>query len=244
MEYKKAIITFWFKELKKDIYEGLLSFENSLSNYFKVPFEVNKMDYLINIGVPRIIAFGIDNDLSFNMSLVNLNLVINLVNLTQDEIMLKINEMTQVIYDNLKSTWPIIDIIYAAIKIEGDERVISKYDIQKELLKYNDNEYVDFAIKTSLDKDDKYYINHEIALTKEIKVNVMMPNKENLNEADLLMRSMLVSLENSTNGDDIKHEIFEINNRLSFNNDSNYIVSKDELRSLLYEFRLYFLSIK
>ena len=37
---------------------------------------------------------------------------------------------------------------------------------------------------------------------------------------------------------EVKNTIFEINNRLAYNNDNNYRVNKEEIRNLLFEFKL------
>lgn len=236
MNYKQANITFWFKELEYNPICKVNVLESELSNYFHNPFLINEQEPFINIGMSRIIATN-ENNYLFNMSLVNANLNINLININdKDEIILKINELTQTLYDILKEIYN-LEFIYCSVKIEFSEYIEDKDLIKKDYLINNDIDYEDFQIKTSISKDNKYYINNIIAIMKEIKVDINLPKGIKLNDADMLARSMLVSIDSSKKGLDVLNKTIEINNRLSFNNDEDYLVTKDELRYLLFEFK-------
>ena len=54
----------------------------------------------------------------------------------------------------------------------------------------------------------------------------------------MITRSMLVSLNNSKECCDLVNNVIEINNRLSYNNDDSYLVQKNDLRDLLFEFKM------
>ena len=235
MKLKQAIISFWYKELEYNPICKVNELENGLSNYFNKPFLINNQEPFINIGMPRIVATS-ENNYSFNMSLVNANLIINLNDLEDiDNMILSINEMMQLIYDLLIEVYD-LDIIYTSIKIEISEFVDNKEKIQKDILISRDN-YEDFLVKTSICKDDKYYINKTISLVKEIKVDIKLPKNAPLNDNDMLTRTMLVSIDNNTSKD-VKNSVLEINNRLHYNKDDEFIVKKSDIRDLLYEFKL------
>ena len=163
MKLKQVIISFWFKELEYNPICKVNDLENGLNNYFNKPFFINEEEPFINIGIPRIVANN--NKYSFNMSLVNANLIINLDNEDYDQVMLTINEMIQLFYDILMEVYN-LEIIYNSIKIECSEVIDNKKEIQKDIL-ISANNYEDFLVKTSICKDDKYYINKTISLVKE-----------------------------------------------------------------------------
>ncbi len=236
MKLRQVIISFWFKELEYNPICKVGELENSLSIYFQSPFLINEQEAFQNIAMPRIIANSTDNK-SFNMSLVNANInILLLENSDKDEVIMKINEITQFLYDILKEIYQ-LDILYTSIKVELSEVVNNKLDIQKDIFKDNSLEFEDFYVKTSICKDNKYYINRIINLNKEIKVDIKLPKNAKPIEHDMVTRSMLVSLNKSKETANVKNKIVEINNRLSFNNDETYLVTKDDLRNLLFEFR-------
>jgi len=234
-----AIISLWYKELEYNPICKVGNLENSLSNYFKVPFLISDKEPFVNISLPRIMA-GFENDkylYNFNMSMVNANLNITFNEVDKDEIILKVNEMIQIMYDVLKEIYD-IDVIYSSIKIEYIEQVSDIINIQKELLANTNDNLEDFMLKRSFQRDDKYYVNEIITVTKEVKVDINFPKNIKPNDGDMIARSMLISLENSKVLGNIKNTILEINDRLSYNKDSKYRVTKDSLRNLLFEFKL------
>lgn len=236
MKYKNAVISFWYKELEYNPICKVGELENNLGSYFQSPFLINEEPPFINIGLPRIVAHGINQDYLFNMSLVNANLFINLQDINDiNDVILKINELSQTVFASLKEVYN-IEILYSSIKIEISELVDNKINFQKELL-LNEDEYEDFSLKTCHSKNNKYYINETISLAKEVKIDISIPKDVPFNESDMISRSMLISLDGK-NFANIKNQILEINDRLNYNNNSNYRVSSDDLRNLLFEFNL------
>lgn len=234
MKLKQVIISFWFKELEYNPICKVNELENGLSSYFSNPFLINEEEPFINIGMPRIIGTN-ENNYSFNMSLVNANLIINLNSNDIDNVFLSINEKMQLIYDVLIDVYN-LNIIYNSVKVDFSEEVNNKNDIQKMILNSKEN-YEDFLVKTSISKDNKYYINKTISLVKEINVDIKLPNKVIPNDVDMITRAMLVSVDNN-NARDIKNTILEINNRLNYNKDKDFLVKKSDIRDLLYEFKI------
>lgn len=234
MKLKQAIITFWFRELEYNPICRINDLEDALVNYFNRPFLINNQEPFSYIGMPRIIANN-ENDYTFNMCLVNANLIINLHECNDyDEVNLKINELMQVVFDSLMKVYE-LDIIYSSIKIELFEIIKDKKSVQESLL-ISDENYEDFLLKNSICKDNKYYINKTVSVVKEVKVDIKLPNNIQLNNDDIMIRSMLVSLKGNM-GIDINNKVIEINDRLSYNNDDKYLVKKDNIRDLLFEFR-------
>lgn len=235
MKFKCASIVFWFNELTYNPICKVNNLEQSLKTYFDSHFLINDAPPFINIGLPRIIANNNDKKIYFDMSLVNTNFTIDLVDYNDlDSIFLEINRNSQFIYDILKEIYD-INFLYCSIKLEMFSNVSNKVLLQKELLKENDMIYEDFLVKTSICKENKYYINKINSLEKNITVDIKLPKDIPLNDGDMLIRSMLVSTSN--NGDNIYNKIIEVNNRLNYNMDKDFVVKKDDLRNLLFEFR-------
>ena len=239
MEIKQAVISFWYKELEYNPMCKVGELENSLASYFPGPFLINEQEPFVNISMPRIIARA-NNEIFhsvFNMTLVNANLNIGFNNGEKDDIVLKINEMMQGMYDVLKEIYD-ISVVYSSIKLEIIERIEETLDVQKELLADTNHNLEDFMVKRSLLKDNKYYLNEITTVTKEVKVDIKVPKNVKPNEGDMMARSMLISLKDSKVIGNIKNTILEINDRLAYNNDPTYLVDKDSLRNLLFEFKL------
>lgn len=234
MKIKQATISFWFKELSYNPICKVGELENCLNNHFNVPFLINDCEPFVNIGMPRIVARS--DDAIFNMTLINAHLnIVNFYTSDVNEVILKINEMMQTVFAILKEIYE-IDCIYSSIKIELLEPTSLK-DEQNKL--FNNNEDLEeFMMKKTIKYDNKYYLNTIITLSKEVTFNIKNPTKNNPSEGDLLARSMLISLKDSQVKGEIKNTIFEINNRLGYNIDNNYRVNKDEIRNLLFEFKL------
>lgn len=238
MRVKQVVISFWYKEMEYNPISKVGMLEKELNNYFKAPFLINDKEPFINIGFPRIIAQGHDKKSIFNMTLVNANLNINYNNEVDiDDILLEINEKIQFLYDALKSIYE-LEILYASIKIETTNEVFNVLDLQKELINEKNNDIEDFTIKKTYKKDDKYYLNITKMLTKEVNIDIKLPKNIQINEGDMITRSMLVSLEDGKVVGDILNNLFEVNNRLGYNNNSNYRVTKDEIRDLIFEFKM------
>lgn len=233
MKFREVVISFWYKELEYNPICKVGKLESILSNLFDSPILINEQEPFINIGVPRIVASN--ENYVFNMSLVNANLVINIHEFADyHEVILKINELMQFVFDALKEVYD-LKIIYSSIKIDLSEKINDKHELQKKLLLSNEN-YEDFLLKTSIGKDNKYYINETVSITKEVKIDIKLPKKINPNGNDMMARSMTVSLMGNS-GIEVKEKVLEINDRLHYNNDDNYLVGKDDVRDLLFEFR-------
>lgn len=236
MNLKQAIISFWFKELEYNPICKVGELESHLKGDFKEPFLINEQEPFINIGLPRIAAKSDNMQCVFNMTLVNANLNIAFNNEDKDQAILLINEKLQLVYDALKEVYD-LKIVYASIKVEYSEKIEDSTSFVKSILAKPNDELEDFMLKTSIKKDDKYYINHVITTTKEINVDLKLPSNIKPNDSDMMMRSMLVSLKNGKIIGDIKNIVLEINNRLAYNLNPEYLVLKDDIRDLLFEFK-------
>ena len=236
MNFKQAFITFWFKELDYNPICKVGELEERLQGQFKVPFLINDCEPFINIALPRIVANSLNNSCFFNMTLVNANLNILFKEEDKEQVMLIINEKMQLFFDILMEVFD-LKIIYSSIKIEYSEKIDNVLDYAKEVLIENDSLLEDLMVKTSVRRDEKYYINYIVNTTKEVNVNIKLPSKIKPLESDMMARSMLVSLQDGEIIGDIKNHVLEINNRLLYNNDHNYLVNKDSIRDLLYEFK-------
>ena len=235
---EKVVLTFWFKELIKSPIDKISELENTIGSFYKKPFLVSKMEPLINLNIPRIVTESIDTEkslITFNMTLCNISLIIDNKSLDKDELMMLVNEQFQLIYGELKRIYE-LDIIYCSAKLVYNEKITEKE--RKELFKELNisNEIEDFEIKKGNKKDNEFYINRTDILSREIKVDLQVPNKE-ITPEDMHIRAMLVSTQDSILGDNIHTIEYEVNDRLKYNINKDYRVTSDDIRNLLFEFR-------
>ena len=233
---RSVTISYWYKELDSNPIIDIEKLENSLNTMFVRPFLVNDIDIGSNISIPRIQAINSDKTLLFTMSLVNCNILINFVNdLNDDEVILMINENVQLFYDLLKEIYD-IKIVYTSIKVDMVTVMDSPCDYFINGLGLKDDNYVDFSFKKVIGKDDTYYINYLVNTGKEINFNIEY-NGNKPSESDLFDRSMLISLLDAKVTRETLGIVVEINDRLAFNLNNNYLSTKENIRGMIGELK-------
>ena len=229
-----VIISFWYKELDSNPISKIEELENSLNTMFVKPFFVNNMECGINLSMPRIQTISSDKRFLFTMSLVNANFSIHFnEEMDYDEVVLIINENVQLFYDLLKEIYN-VKIIYTSIKLELSREEVEPCDYFVNKFNLTDNEYEDFSFKKVLRKDNTYYINYLVNTGKEINFNIDFKGKRP-NQNDMFDRSMLISLSDAKINNKVLNMVVEIHDRLAFNNDSNYLTTKENIRGMVSE---------
>ena len=134
--------------------------------------------------------------------------------------------------DTLKSIYD-VKICYTSIKIEMMEEVSDSLKVFRD--KYGlDDSLEDFSIKKGFVKDD-YYINYLFNSGKEYNFNVK--RTDNDIEKDLFDRTLITSLSEAVLTKEFIVKIIEINDRLAFNKNKNYLSSDESIRGMIIELK-------
>lgn len=230
-----VIISYWFKELMINPISKIEELENSLNKMFNRPFMVNNMEVGRNISMPRIQSISSDKTMLFTMSLVNATLSVHYnEEVSYDDIILMINENTQLFYDLLKEIYD-VEIVYTSIKMELMKEEENPCLYLKDKLNLEDMEYEDLSFKKVICKDDIYYINYMFNTGKEINFNIGVKGSVKPSQNDMFDRSMLISLNDANVTKRTFNTVVEINDRLAFNNDGIYLTTKENIRGMISE---------
>ena len=235
MKIKSLIISFWFKELSESTSKKVYELEDNLISLFNSHFMYTDMPAKENIDIPRVQCLSKDKRAHFTMSLVSANYTVNVDNLDNDEIIMLANENMQLLYDVLVDLYN-IEVLYSSIKIEAnkeDSKVIEK---MSKYLSLEKGEYEDLSFKKVKKIDDTYYECIILNSGKEVNYDIQVP-VEKPKENDLYTRSMLISTSQARLGKYLFSVNYEINDRLSYNNDKDYLSNKESIRGLIIELK-------
>ena len=235
MNINNVTINFWFKELMESPSKKVLELEENLNSLFHNHFMYTDMPPKENIEIPRVQCISEDKKTYFTMSLVSSVLTINVKDMDNDDIILLVNENIQLLYDVLVDLYG-IEVVYASIKVDAvkkDNKVIDKI-VKK--LSLDKDDYEDLSFKTVKRVDDTYYECIVINSSKEINFDINVP-VANPKQNDLYTRSMLMSTSEANFGNTLVSINYEINDRLSYNNDKEYRTSKESIRGLIIELK-------
>ena len=235
MKINSITINFWYKELLDSPSNKVFELEDNLNSLLHNHFMYSDMPSKENIDIPRVQCISDDKKIYFIMSLVSATLTINVSEMDKDDIVLFVNENIQLLYDVLKDLYN-IEIIYSSIKLEAtkqDNKVIDKLVNKLSLSK---DDYEDLSFKEVKKVDDTYYECIVLNSSKEINFDIQVP-VENPKENDLYTRSMLISTSEAKIGKVLLTVNYEINDRLSYNNDKEYLSTKESIRGLIIELK-------
>jgi hypothetical protein len=235
MKINSITINFWYKELLDSPSNKVFELEDNLNSLLHNHFMYSDMPSKENIDIPRVQCISDDKKIYFTMSLVSATLTINVSEMDKDDIVLFVNENIQLLYDVLKDLYN-IEIIYSSIKLEAtkqDNKVIDKL-VNK--LSLGKDDYEDLSFKEVKKVDDTYYECIVLSSSKEINFDIQVP-VENPKENDLYTRSMLISTSEAKVGKVLLTVNYEINDRLSYNNDKDYLSTKESIRGLIIELK-------
>ena len=235
MKINSITINFWYKELLDSPSNKVFELEDNLNSLLHNHFMYSDMPSKENIDIPRVQCISDDKKIYFTMSLVSATLTINVSEMDKDDIVLFVNENIQLLYDVLKDLYN-LEIIYSSIKLEAtkqDNKVIDKLVNKLSLSK---DDYEDLSFKEVKKVDDTYYECIVLNSSKEINFDIQVP-VENPKENDLYTRSMLISTSEAKIGKVLLTVNYEINDRLSYNNDKDYLSTKESIRGLIIELK-------
>ena len=235
MKINSITINFWYKELLDSPSNKVFELEDNLNSLLHNHFMYSDMPSKENIDIPRVQCISDDKKIYFIMSLVSATLTINVSEMDKDDIVLFVNENIQLLYDVLKDLYN-LEIIYSSIKLEAtkqDNKVIDKLVNKLSLSK---DDYEDLSFKEVKKVDDTYYECIVLNSSKEINFDIQVP-VENPKENDLYTRSMLISTSEAKVGKVLLTVNYEINDRLSYNNDKDYLSTKESIRGLIIELK-------
>lgn len=235
MKINSITINFWYKELLDSPSSKVYELEDNLNSLLHNHFMYSDMPSKENIDIPRVQCISDDKKIYFTMSLVSATLTINVSDKDNDDIVMLVNENIQLLYDVLKDLYN-LEIIYSSIKLEAtkqDNKVIDKLVNKLSLSK---DDYEDLSFKEVKKVDDTYYECVVLNSSKEINFDIQVP-VENPKENDLYTRSMLVSTSEAKIGKVLLTVNYEINDRLSYNNDKDYLSTKESIRGLIIELK-------
>ena len=235
MKINSITINFWYKELLDSPSNKVFELEDNLNSLLHNHFMYSDIPSKENIDIPRVQCISDDKKIYFTMSLVSATLTINVSEMDKDDIVLFVNENIQLLYDVLKDLYN-LEIIYSSIKLEAtkqDNKVIDKLVNKLSLSK---DDYEDLSFKEVKKVDDTYYECIVLNSSKEINFDIQVP-VENPKENDLYTRSMLISTSEAKVGKVLLTVNYEINDRLSYNNDKDYLSTKESIRGLIIELK-------
>jgi len=229
---KNIYISYWFNELSDNPSKKVFELEDEIKSIIGEPLMYNEDNTHENLSLPRIQCISKDKKILFTMSFINANLSINITDdISIDDAILLINNNIQLFYDIIKRVFD-IKIIYSSIKIEmiNDNKSIKEKFINN--LKLSSKNYENITLKQGFIKDN-YYINYILEYVTEYNFN--FDTKDKLSEVDLFNKSMVTSLSESVFNKEYLLTVVEVNDRYSYNKDSNYETCKDDLRGMIME---------
>ncbi len=235
MKINSITINFWYKELMENPCNKVLELESDLMSLLHNNFMYTEMPPKENIDIPRIQCISKDKRIYFTMSLVSCNLKIDVTDMDKDDIVMFVNENMQLLYDELKELYG-IEVLYSSIKLDAKKTDAKLKNKLIEKFSLEEKEYEDLSIKRVYRVDNSYYECIAFNTSKEINYDINVP-VENPRQNDLYSRSMLISTSDAKVGKEFLTIGYEINDRLSFNLDKEYISTKESIRGLIIEFK-------
>lgn len=227
MKIKDSTITFWFqKQSNPKIYVD--RFNEILKEHF-FDFSIIGVPANISATIPRLKAVSSSNHSNIEISLVNARLTTNFDDNYADDFIACVNylkERTLKLFEALKIND--FNIIYSAIFINLEEKEKDAVEkIKKRFLTIENLENIDeIGIRFSQVINNKYYSNISFNNLKKVKIEKIIDE----NNGEIILP--LVSLSNATEIENYMSVSIEINDKYSFNLDSNHSTNKETLLEL------------
>ena len=190
---RNILISYWFNKLDYNPSEKIESLSNSINSIIDTPLIYNNEEVKRLFGMPRIEGISNDKKTFFSMSLINATVRCDIDNMDNDEVILLINNYSQLFYDILKDIYN-VDILYTSIKMELTSNIDSPLLFLSNKYNLSNKKYEDLSFKRGFIKDN-YYINYIQSSGKEYNFNVQR-NEKSLNQ-DLFDQTLLISLSNA-----------------------------------------------
>lgn len=227
MKIKDSTITFWFqKQPNPKAYVD--KFNENLKEHF---FDFNIISVPANIdpAIPRLVAVSSSNHSNIEISLINARLRTNFDENYSSDLNLCIKylkERALKLFEALKVCD--IAIVYSAIFInleKQEDKAVEK--IENQFLKTQDIKEIDeIGIRFSKIVDNKFYSNISFNNSKQIKIEKIFEN----NKPEIIIP--LISLNEASKIDNYLNVSLEVNDKYSFNLDTNYSTNRKELEKM------------
>lgn len=226
MEIKNSIVTFWFQKQPnpKEYSEKL---NEKLKDYF---FEFNTIGVPANIdpAIPRMTAVSSSSHSNIEISLINAKLNTNFDNKYNDDCDLCIGylkERALKVFEALLECG--VSTIYSAIFINLEEK---ENEPAKKIIKYflknNISNINEVGIRLTQDINEKFYKIISVNNGKQMKIKKVFEPDNN----EIIFP--LVSLNDAEEIEEYLTTSIEINDRLSFNRNKEYISNKENLEEM------------
>lgn len=227
MEIKNSIVTFWFqKQPNPKEYSEILN--EKLKEHF---FEFNIIGVPSNIdpGIPRMNAVSSSSHSNVEISLISAKLKTNFddkYNADCDLCIEYIKERALKIFDALVECG--ISTIYSAIFISLEEKSAEPAkQIMKYFLKDDETKGInEVGIRLTQDINEKYYKSISVNNGKQVKIKKVFEPGNN----EIIFP--LISLNDAEEVEEYLTTTIEINDRLSFNINREYISNKENLEEM------------
>ncbi len=230
---QNILISYWYNKMDYNPKEKIESLGNSINSIIDTPLIYNTEDANRLFKMPRIEGISSDKRTFFSMSLINATVRCDIENMDNDEVILLINNYSQLFYDILKDVYN-LDILYISVRIEITSNIESPLSFLANKYNLSNKEYEDLSFKRGFIKDN-YYINYIQSSGREYNFNVQR-NEKSL-EQDLFDQTLLISLSNAKLNREYLLTTIEINDRYAYNIDSNYRTKKDDIRGMILEIK-------
>ena len=233
-EIQSVLISYWFKKIDYNPKEKIDSLTDSVKSVIDTPLIYNNENAKRLFSMPRIEGISSDKKVLFSMSLINATVRYDIKGMQDnDEVMLLINNYSQLFYDILKDVYN-LDILYTSIKIELTINDINAIEFLSSKYHLSDRNYEDLSFKRGFIKDN-YYINYVQNSSREYNFNIAR-NESNI-EQDLYDQTLLISIMDAHLNKEYLMSIIEINDRFSYNIDREYRTKKDAIRGMILELK-------
>lgn len=230
---EKVVLCYFFDRLNYNPKDKIKELSDEVKSFFDDSFVFSNENIEHLFSMPRIQAISKDKKMLFQMSLINTIITFNVHEMDMDDVILWINNHLQFFYDVLKNVYD-VKILYSSLKIilldEVDEpakAIASKFKF--------DGEFENLTVNRGYTIDDTYYINIFLNANKEYSYN--FNRSEYMKENDLFDLTMITSLSKAELDKKYVMETIEVNDRLAFNNNSEYLSSKENLRGMILELK-------
>ena len=230
---QNVLISYWFKKIDYNPKEKIEYLTDAIKSVIDTSLMYNNEDANRLFGMPRIEGMSNDKKTLFSMSLINSTLRCNVNGMDDDEIILLINNYTQLFYDILKDVYN-VEILYTSVKLEIITDNIDSLTFLSDKYQLGKRKYEDLSFKRGFIKDN-YYVNYIQNSGREYNFNV--EKKDNSLDQDLFDQTLLISLSDAKLNKEYLLTTIEINDRYSYNNDNTYRTKKDDIRGIIMELK-------
>lgn len=232
---EKVILCYFFDRIEYNPKDKIKELSDEVKSLFDESFVFSNEETNHLFSLPRIQAISKDKKLLFQMSLINANISFNALDMDMDEVILWINNHLQLFFDVLKNVYN-VKILYSSLKIVSVDEVDDDPAMVLSKRFCIEGKYENITFNRGYTIDNSYYVNILLNSNKEYNYNFSDVPKP-VNEHDLFDLTMITSLSKAESSRKYILETIEINDRLAFNNNSEYVSNKESIRGMILELK-------